>query len=970
VLAGELTAAEIVLNGLDWYARHGITLHLGKRAERVDRVRRVVLADDGTGAPYDRLLIATGSTPVVLPVPGNALPGVLTYRDLADAGAMISAAARFRRAVVIGGGLLGLEAANGLRARGMDVAVVHLMPWLMERQLDEAAAGMLRAALEARGIAVRLGAETEAILPGADGRVGAVRLKGGAELAAELVVMAVGIRPNVELARTAGLYCGRGIVVNDTMQTYDPRIYAVGECVAHRGVAYGLVAPLYEMARVCATHLAGFGIGRYQGSIPSTRLKVTGIDVFSAGEFMEQGAAEPVVLHDADAGRYRKVVLKDSRVVGAVLYGDTEGSAWLLELMAARRDVAAIRDALLFGPDVAAMLAPPAEAPATARAALKVASSMSAPDDFTDEQKRYLEGFASGQAAARAAKGLASLFPSASAAGEPAGPEAIHVRAQNRFLAEGKKLVPEEEAKRKKNPLDMWDELRANARERRFPKGTDVFLYKFHGLFYVAPAQDAFMCRLRIPNGILDAHQLRAVAELAESYGGGYAHVTTRANLQIREIRPENAVNVVTGLVGAGLTSRGAGADNIRNITGNPTAGIDPQELYDTRPLGLELHHYILNHRELYGLPRKFNVAFDGGGRVASLEDTNDIGFGAVRVATGRAVAAGVYFRVAVGGVTGHLDFARDLGVLIEPQDCVPVAAALVRVFIEHGDRTDRKRARMKYVLDRLGLDRYLEEAETHLGCKLVRLPLADCAPRPGVGRLAHVGFHPQKQAGKVYAGVVLPVGKLTVAQMRGLAGIAERYGSGTIRLTVWQNLLVSDIDESSAGAVAAEIEALGLGWRASSIRAGLVACTGNTGCKFSAADTKRHALAIADHCDVRLALDVPVNVHLTGCHHSCAQHYIGDVGLLATKVSRGEDAEVEGYHLYVGGGCGADRALAREVLRDVPAERAPGLIERLLAAYLEHRSGPDEPFHAFAQRHPVETLRAWCDAEREAAAA
>ena len=294
VLAGELTTADIVLNGLDWYSAHGITLHLGKRAVRVDRVRRVVVADDGTEAPYDRLLIATGSTPVVLPVPGNALPGVLTYRDLADTGAMIRAAAQFRCAVVIGGGLLGLEAANGLRARGMDVTVVHLMPWLMERQLDETAAGMLRAALEARGIAFRLGAETEAVLPGLQSRVGAVRLKDGSELAADLVVMAVGIRPNVELARTAGLYCGRGIVVNDTMQTYDPRIYAVGECVAHRGVAYGLVAPLYEMANVCATHLAGFGIGRYQGSIPSTKLKVTGIDLFSAGDFLGDLAVRAV----------------------------------------------------------------------------------------------------------------------------------------------------------------------------------------------------------------------------------------------------------------------------------------------------------------------------------------------------------------------------------------------------------------------------------------------------------------------------------------------------------------------------------------------------------------------------------------------------------------------------------------------------------------------------------------------------
>lgn len=591
-------------------------------------------------------------------------------------------------------------------------------------------------------------------------------------------------------------------------------------------------------------------------------------------------------------------------------------------------------------------------------------------EQFSEEQKRYLEGFVSGQAAARTARGLAPLFPVAGAPSPAAasGPEAIHRAAQDRTVAEGKKLVAEETAKRNKSPFDMWDEMQANAQESRFPRGTDAFLYKYHGLFHVAPAQNSFMCRLRIPNGILDGYKLRAIARLAADCGGGYAHVTTRANLQIREIRPENTLRVLTGLADAGLTSRGAGADNIRNITGNPTAGIDPQELHDTRPLGLELHHHILNHRELYGLPRKFNIAFDGGGRVAALEDTNDIGFSAVRVAAGQPVPEGVYFRIAVGGITGHGDFARDLGVLVRPQECVAAATALVRVFIEHGDRSDRSKARMKYVLDRLGLETYLAQAEKHLGRSLVKFPLADCEPRPAIDRLAHIGFHAQKQPGRVYAGVVLPVGRLSVAQMLGLADIAERHGSSSIRLTVWQNLIVSDIEASEIEAVKRAIEALGLGWSASSVRAGMVACTGNTGCKFAASDTKRHAEAIAAHCDSKLSLDVPVNIHLTGCHHSCAQHYIGDIGLLAARVAAGDEDEVEGYHLYAGGGYGADRAIAREILRDLTADRLPAVIERLLAAYLEHRSGADEPFHRFAQRHTPEALRAWCVMEAQPA--
>lgn len=594
---------------------------------------------------------------------------------------------------------------------------------------------------------------------------------------------------------------------------------------------------------------------------------------------------------------------------------------------------------------------------------------MSAPGEFSAEQKQYLEGFVSGQAAARAAKGLAPLFAAAgggkAAEAVPAGPEAIHFEAQNRFLAEGKKLAAEEEAKRKKNPLDRWDELAARAQKGEFPKGVDVFCTKFFGLFYVAPAQDSYMCRLRLPNGIVSAHQMRGIADLAERHAGGYAHVTTRANLQLREIAAASALHVLTGLYDLGIVNRGAGADNIRNVTGDPTAGIAAQELLDTRPLARELHYYILNHREMYGLPRKFNIAFDGGGPVPVLEDTNDIAFNAVRVPEGKGVPAGVYLRMALGGITGHGDFARDAGVLLRPEECVPAAAAVVRVFIEHGDRTDRKRARMKYVLERLGLEKYVAAAEKHLGRKFTRFPLADCAPRPPVDRLAHIGFHPQKQSGKVYAGIVLPVGRLTVEQMRGLAALAERHGSGTVRLTVWQNLLVSDIDEASVAEVKRDIESLGLAWRASSVRAGLVACTGNTGCKFSASDTKRHAIAIAEHCDGRTALDVPVNIHLTGCPNSCAQHYIGDIGLLGTKVSLSEDSEVEGYHLFVGGGYGADRSLAREVLRDVPTDRVPAAVERLLAVYRERRSGPEEPFHAFAQRCSIEELRAFCAEEK-----
>jgi nitrite reductase (NADH) large subunit len=328
VLAGEQTIDEIILNPLAWYAENGITLHTGKKVVKVDRVKRVVIAEDGTEAEYDRLLLSTGSNPFILPVPGKDLKGVISYRDIADTNAMIEAAQSYKKAVVIGGGLLGLEAANGLMLRGMDVTVVHVMPWLMERQLDDTAGKLLQKSLEARGIRFEIGAHTEALIPDKDGRVMAIRFKDGRELPADLLVMAVGIRPNTTLAESMGLHCNRGIVVNDTLQTTtDPRIYAVGECAAHRGIAYGLVAPLFEQGKVCATHLAQFGIGRYSGSTTSTKLKVTG----------------------PWGGVYKKLVIKDDKLVGACLYGDTVDGSWYFKLMREGRKVSDIRDKLMFG---------------------------------------------------------------------------------------------------------------------------------------------------------------------------------------------------------------------------------------------------------------------------------------------------------------------------------------------------------------------------------------------------------------------------------------------------------------------------------------------------------------------------------------------------------------------------------------------------------------------------------------------
>ncbi len=354
VLAGEQTIDEIILNPLSWYQEHGIDLKLGTKVIDIDRRQRLVRAADGTTAPYDRLLLATGSNPFILPVPGKELDGVIAYRDIADTNAMIEAAAKYKHAVVIGGGLLGLEAANGLMLRGMSVSVVHIMPWLMERQLDDVAGKLLQKSLEDRGLTFLMGAQTKALVGDETGRVKTVQFKDGTEVPADLVVMAAGIRPNTELAQKVGLNCGpnnrSGIVVNDTMQTItDPRMYAIGECAAHRGTVYGLVAPLFEQGKVCATHLAEFGIGRYLGSQTSTKLKVTGIDLFSAGNFTGGADCEEIVMSDPYGGVYKKLVIQNDKLVGACLYGDTVDGSWYFKLLREGRTVSDIRDKLMFG---------------------------------------------------------------------------------------------------------------------------------------------------------------------------------------------------------------------------------------------------------------------------------------------------------------------------------------------------------------------------------------------------------------------------------------------------------------------------------------------------------------------------------------------------------------------------------------------------------------------------------------------
>lgn len=570
---------------------------------------------------------------------------------------------------------------------------------------------------------------------------------------------------------------------------------------------------------------------------------------------------------------------------------------------------------------------------------------------FTEEQTSYLSGFVSGILQARELPFL----------GQDSQSRFTHEPAQAVEMLHGtpvEDLCREEQIKYEKNGLDCYDTILANAEVNQFPVDGDVFRYKFHGLFFVTPAQESFMLRCRIAGGSVSSAQFRGLAEIAADWGPGHTDLTTRANLQVREIQPKDCPSVLMKLTELGLTSQGSGADNIRNITATPTTGFDPDELIDVMPYARAIHHYILRNRDLYGLPRKFNISYDSGGRVSVCADTNDIGFYAVRVgANDQGIEPGIYFRMQLCGITGHKQFATDCGVLLTPAETIPVAAALIRVFIENGDRTNRKKARLKYLVDDWGIPKTLEETAKKMTFPLRYLPLEKCEPSLPKSKHGHLGIHSQND-GKNYLGVLTPVGRMSCQQMHDIAAIADRYGRGEIRLTVWQNLIIPGIPDDLLDAAAAAVIATGFDYRPSALTGGIIACTGSRGCKYAAADTKTNAVALGQYLDSRIQLNQPVNIHLTGCQHSCAQHYIGDIGMMGVKVKNPAGESVDGYNIVLGGGVDDTQAVAREVWKSVAYTDIPEMMEKLLTIYQTQRA-EGESFAQFTNRHAVEELQA-----------
>jgi len=547
---------------------------------------------------------------------------------------------------------------------------------------------------------------------------------------------------------------------------------------------------------------------------------------------------------------------------------------------------------------------------------------------FTAEQKEYLTGLFAGVAAR--GQRFADVEPA----------------------PKREELIFEERVKRELHPLDAYEQILENAVGNTVPDKEDIFRFKWNGLFFLTPVQDAFMARLRIPGGVVTTFQLRELARIAQELTSGYVQITTRANFQMRLIQPKDAPEFLRRVQNVGLHTRGAGADNIRNLTTNPTAGVDPVELINALPLLRDLGQIIINDRSFYDLPRKFNIAYDGGGLIGAVEDTNDIGVKAVKL------GEEILFRIALGGATGHKAFATDLGVVVPPSEINKVVTAIVRVYIERGCRTDRKKARLKHLLEKIPLDEFRAAVEAKLGKPMRRAPYDPAQMRWASQELphSHVGDFPQKQPGLNYVGAICPVGQITPRQMLRLAELAESYGSGEVRLTVWQNFIIPNVPDAFVPTLKRALERAGFKTEQSNLATGVIACTGNSYCKFAQANTKGHALELIKWLEKRVELDQPINIHVTGCPNSCAQHYMGDIGCLGTKTKVG-GTSVDAYHIFVGGGFGKHQAVGRQVFAGVEAAALPETLEKMLRGFLKHRR-PRETFQQFTGRHDVGKLQ------------
>jgi nitrite reductase (NADH) large subunit len=919
VLSGDATE-RLWLNPLEWYEERGIAVHAGVKVETIDRERGEVSGANGKVVePYDLLVLATGSRPFVPPIAGLQQRGVFVFRTLDDCGSIAGYAQECDRAVVLGGGLLGLEAARGLLSHGLEVTVVELAPHLMAQQLDPTGAALLKTKLEALGLEFRLGASAVELL--GDGTVEGVKLQDGTILDTDLVVISCGIRPNVEVAKDTGLRVERAIVVDDQMRTSDPSIFAVGECAQHGGKLYGLVDPVYEQARICADVITGARPeAAYAGSRLATTLKVMGIDLTTMGEVHATGHDCEVVSHlDPARGVYKKLVVSDERIVGAILLGEPDHGGALK----ARFKAGTPLDR------------PPIE---------WLTRSIESPDtekvvDLPDEvQICNCHGVCKGKIVESIRGGCLTIatIGDCTRAGtgcgscQPVLGQLIDAFAPPEARAAKNKV---EVMKEEQNGLDVLPRLLTLADGDRWRDLTedDKQRAKWHGLFFRKPTPGNFMMRLRLQAGRTNSRQLRVIADLSDEFGKGFCDLTTRQQIQLRWFTLANVPEIWRRLEEVGLHSRQTGMDNVRGVVGCAAAGLTPHELFDATPTLQAFDAMIVNNREFTNLPRKFNVVITGCLENCTHAETQDIALVPARREENGSTALG--FNVLVGGKQGSGGYrpATPLDVFVTPDEAAALCAEITRVFRDNGSRETRTRARLAFLIEDRGIGWFRTEVQRRWGRRL---------PRAGIDarqkhHTDHLGIQAQKPSGNEQfytVGLLVPVGRITTAQMRGVADLADCYGSGDVRVTVNQNLLIANVPESRLAALQAEPLLRELPHDPSPIMRGLVTCTGNDYCHMALIDTKGWALEVARELEARTEGRklLPLTMHWSGCAAGCGMHQVATIGFQGCR-SRIDGEVVDAAHVYVNGRTGPTPAVASDLMYDVPCDRLADALEPLV---------------------------------------
>ncbi len=872
-----------------------------------------------------------------------------------DCDRILAHAKHASRVAVIGGGLLGLEAAKGLLNGHLDVHVIHLMPHLMETQLDAPAARVLQRQLEQMGLHVHLEKTTTAVL--GDRHVTGLSFLDGSTLECDMVVIAAGIRPNVELAVRAGLPVARGIIVGDDLACRGtPDVFAVGECAEHRGRVYGLVAPLWEQTQVLADRLTGRNPGAaYAGSRLSTKLKVAGVDLAVMGEKDAVEEDDEVVSYaEPSRGIYKKLVVRNGRLAGALVMGDGAIVPSLLHAYAESTLLADNRAELLFrnvdlGPQASDVI------PDTAQICNCNAVSKAQIIESVLAGARSLGAVC---AATRAGTGCGSCKPEVQeilelACRGLADPEVL--AAVERLPATREVRVPPEESdavvvtlnkieriKSEKDGLDIvedvprlaldgWEAIDEGNRER----------LKWAGVFFRRQTPGRFMMRVRMSNGHTNAEQIRTLAEITRDVGAAFVDVTTRQQIQLRGFEIGNVPEIWHRLEKVGLVSLQTGMDNIRNVVGCPAAGLTPHELFDASPVAREFTDTFLKNKAYTNLPRKFNVGISACLEHCTHAESQDLGLTpAVKTIDGREVKG---FNVVAGGKMGSGGYrvASPLDVFVRPEDAAALCGHVTLIFRDHGFRASRTRARLAFLIEAWGVTKFRAELQRRTGRPL----LTAGRDKRGSSHADHLGIVKQKQTGLSYVGLAVPVGRITQDQLFDLARLAEEYGNGELRLTTAQNVMIPNVPDEKLNALVAEPLLREFRHNPPGVVRGLVSCTGIDYCHFALVETKELAIKTARYLEERVPAGKRLTMHWSGCPAGCGNHAAADIGLLG-KNTRIDGQIVDAVDIFVGGKSGPDAKPGTKILEDVPCDALPEVLERLIP-YLGKRppsAAPERP--------------------------